>query len=684
MKKHHVKRLNNLFVKISAICIALMIVPMLVNFFYTSSTASKALESEAGSSLTTLAKEKNKQVDVIFDLQFQISNAMINEIFMVDFFKEIANGKAIDSSKVAKISDNLNSRLTNANGLYENIFFTYDDKVFMDGIKGNSVGYKLDPQLEAYYFEQLKNPGVSISDYMYSPITGRPVIAIANSIVDETTNKVLSVLVLAVDLSKLTEQLAISNTEEQINTMILDPSGLVLASNNPEHTLKLNFSKETGDIQAYYAKMNEQSSGLGKITIDGVQQMASYVKDDKYGLYILTLIPVVEYMKKVDSLQSGLLLVIALSILLSAMIILFYVNKIIKPIKLVSKAAQQIALGDLSAEQIHLKNKDEIGELAGAFNAMLLHLRDMIARVSLSSEQVAASSEQLSATSELSSKVSEQIAKATQQVAAGSEDQSRLASYSSDMINEVAAGMRQVTVNAQHVTNNSLETSQKAKQGATIIYAAIADIEAIHENIQHVAEKIISQGEQSKKIGQIVEVITQIATQTNLLALNASIEAARAGELGLGFAVVAGEVRKLAEESKQASEQIKELITSVLGNTEQTVLSMEHTVEQSSKGIEAIKSVEQTFDDIQHSVNQVTDQMQEVNTASHQMMVPIEQIANHINQIASISTEAASKTQQVSASVEEQSASSGKMTASAMSLAKLAEEMQELIQRFRI
>ncbi|KIL49329.1 methyl-accepting chemotaxis protein [Jeotgalibacillus soli] len=684
MKQQRHLRLNSLSIKIFLICLFFIVVPMLINLIYTSYSASNALEKEASSSLTKIVQEKNKQVNSVFDLQFQISDSTVNEIFLADFFNDISAVNEINPANISRIAQNLETRLANSNGLYENIFLSYDDRIFIDGVGGGSVDHVFDKELEAYYYEQVQNPGVAASPYMYSPITGRPVIAVSNSIVDQSTNEVLSVLGIAVDISRLTEGLVEGTADQNVHTMILDPSGLVIASDLTEHTLTLNFNEHAEDTKDFFEQMNEANSGTGYFTLNGAENMASFVQNENNGLYILTYIPIDQYMGAVDSLQSGIILVILLSVLVSAICLLFYIFKLIKPIQLLSKTAQQIAQGDLTAEPLKLRNKDEIGDLAASFNSMLSSLREMITQVRITSEKVASASEELSAASEQSSRVSETITQSMQEVAAGSEQQSLNALNSSDLIKEVTAGVKQVTINSQNVSNASVETTHKAKDGAEIIDSSISKIEGINENIQEAAGKIKHLGERSKEIRQIVEVITQIANQTNLLALNAAIEAARAGEHGQGFAVVADEVRKLAEQSKQSSEQIKELVMAILGETEQTVVWMDGTVEQSAKGIQAIKSVEQTFLDIQSSVVDVTGQIQEVSSASQQMAAFIEQIALSVDQISNITSETAAQTQQVSASAEEQSASAEEITASAASLAKLADELQELIQKFKI
>lgn len=577
----------------------------------------------------------------------------------------------------------MNKRYELAEGLYENIFFTYNDKVLADGLGGASVGYVMDREIEAYYYEQLENPGLNTGDYMYSPITGRPVIPIINSIVKENNKEVVSALVIAVDINRLTQQLVDKKKEQNVHTMILDSNGLVFAADQSELELNLNFS-ENDEVKDFYKKMSETISGSGKFKLNGVEYIASFEKHEKYGFYIISYMQISHYMEKVDSLRFGINIVILLSIALTALVVYIIIKRLVKPIKEVSDTAQQIAEGNLTCKLLNIKSNDEIGELAKSFNTMVNSLKEMVAQLASSSEKVAASAEELSATSEQSSQVSLQVAEAVQEVAVGAEEQSKNTMDNSAMIEEITKQIGQVSMNTKQVVSSATVASEKANIGTKTIYSSISEIENVNKNIEDVGVKIRQLENSSTKIGQIVEVITQIAEQTNLLALNAAIEAARAGEHGQGFAVVAEEVRKLAEQSKESSIQIKQLVDTILEGTEQTVLSMYTTVEQSLKGMEAIKSVEETFLDIQNSIMEVSGQIQEVADATSKIDTTIGQIESNTKQIHSISTETASKTQEVAASMEEHLAAFEEISASSNSMAKLASELQDLVRKFKV
>lgn len=388
--------------------------------------------------------------------------------------------------------------------------------------------------------------------------------------------------------------------------------------------------------------------------------------------------------KTVANIQMWMMVIGLLSIVIGNGVA-FYISKIISgPVIKMAAAASKIADGDLSVETIEVKNKDEIRTLADSFNIMAENLRQLIRQVSSASEQVAASSEELTASADQTSKATEQVTLSLQEVAVGADKQVRSMEESSNAIHEMSVGVQQIAANAQSVTDHMNETSKAAHEGGVAVKQAAQQMTEINDTVYELNGVIKGLGERSAAIGQIVEVITNIASQTNLLALNAAIEAARAGENGKGFAVVADEVRKLAEQSASSARQISELIQMIQSETARAVQSMTITTQKVEKGIDVVDHTGQSFKQIQSSVQMVAAQIEEVSSASQQMAAGTEQIVSSIQMISSIAEESASSTQLVSASSEEQLASMEEISASASSLSTMSEELQEMVSKFKI
>lgn len=354
------------------------------------------------------------------------------------------------------------------------------------------------------------------------------------------------------------------------------------------------------------------------------------------------------------------------------------------PLILMNKSAQQIAEGDLTIEEITVKNNDEIGELASSFNKMTINLRALINEVRTTSEQVAASSEELTASAEQTSNATEMVASTMQQVATGVDQQVKSVDETSKTIGELSIGIQQVATNAEEVTHTALEASEGAKQGGQVIENVIQQMNSINDNVNGLEKIIRGLGDSSVEIGKIIEVITSISDQTNLLALNAAIEAARAGEHGKGFAVVADEVRKLAEQSSDSAKQISQLVLKIQSETKTAVQTMESTSKEVNEGIEIVDTAGKAFSQIEGSIVDVNVQIQEVSSAVQQMAAGAEQMVGSMESITKIAEESASGTQEVSAATEEQLASMEEIASSAQTLSKMAEELQLLVSKFKI
>lgn len=340
--------------------------------------------------------------------------------------------------------------------------------------------------------------------------------------------------------------------------------------------------------------------------------------------------------------------------------------------------------GYITIKTFEVTTKDEFGQLGAALNILISQVRDFIRHATGSAAVLASSSEELTAGAEQSAQASSQVAAAITSVAQGAEKQANAVNTTAAVVEQMSAGVQQIAANANSVTGVADRAAAAAKLGGKAIEAAVLQMESIDKTVSASAQVVTKLGERSQEIGQIVDTIAGIAGQTNLLALNAAIEAARAGEQGRGFAVVAEEVRKLAEQSQEAAKQIASLIGEIQGETGRAVTAMNDGTREVKSGTEVVNSAGQSFREIMTLVTQVLAQVREISAAIQQMASGSQQIVVSVKDIERISKDTAGQTQTVSAATEEQAASMEEVAASSQALAKMADELQEAIKKFKI
>ena len=387
--------------------------------------------------------------------------------------------------------------------------------------------------------------------------------------------------------------------------------------------------------------------------------------------------------KEAGSIITLLIIVIAASLVLSISIGLLMTRLITKPIKDIQALFAETEQGDFTVKGTY-QSKDELGLLTASFNKMVAGVRSIIETVGETSHQVASSSQELSASADESTKASEYISTTIQELAVGSDQQVESVENSRTVIKGMTEFAGRISSSAEKAAATADQTAKMSLEGTKAIDKVSAQMQSINETVVSLSEAFKHLTERSNEIGNITEVITSIAEQTNLLALNAAIEAARAGEQGKGFAVVADEVRKLAEQSAQSAEQITRLITIIQNDTKQTMNSVISATGEVKEGLVVVHETGGAFQKIENSITEVVTQINDVTNLVKNLTAGTSEIETAISGVKEVAETAAGSTQTVSAATQEQLASMEEIAAASQILAQNAEELQHLIQKFKI
>ncbi|RST75273.1 methyl-accepting chemotaxis protein [Siminovitchia acidinfaciens] len=339
--------------------------------------------------------------------------------------------------------------------------------------------------------------------------------------------------------------------------------------------------------------------------------------------------------------QIIMISVIVFTFILCVAFGLFISRIIARPLSRVTDLVEKVADGDLT-ETADIYTKDEVGVLAQSVNTMVLNLRATVQNIQSAAENLSASSEQVSAS--------------TEEIASASSNQANAAQTMNELFRELSDAINAVAQNTEIAAELANKTIQIAQDGEKVVLSSVDGANVVSEQISRLEED-------SNRIGEIIEVIDDIADQTNLLALNAAIEAARAGEQGRGFAVVADEVRKLAERSGEATKQITTIIKGMQENTALSVKSVQ-------EGLVFTQQSGEAFENIIHMVNDTGNKVTEIAGASEEQAAQSEEVLTFIESI--------------SAATEEATASSEETASTAHTLTDLAEELNASVAAFKI
>ncbi|MFJ7732401.1 methyl-accepting chemotaxis protein [Lysinibacillus sp. NPDC097231] len=382
--------------------------------------------------------------------------------------------------------------------------------------------------------------------------------------------------------------------------------------------------------------------------------------------------------KAIGSIFSLILLMIGIGIAIVT------AGKISKPIIVVSKRMSELADGNLQHQPLPVTHRDEIGNLMLSANELNDKLKQTISSIYTVSETVAASSEELAQSANEVQTGTEQITVTMQELASGTESQASTAGDLAESMTSFQRSIHETTQEGFELKEHSDHVQNLTTSGKGLMVQSTQQMAAINKIVLDSVKKVEGLNEQSTEISKLVSVIDDISNQTNLLALNAAIEAARAGEHGKGFAVVADEVRKLAEQVQFSVTDISTIVNRIQGETGNVTTALQSGYEEVKKGTVQLNQTNETFEQISKAVE---DMIQNINVISgnlNRLAQNSESINASVDEMASISQESAAGVEQTTATVEETAATMEEISKSANQLAGMAEELNTQLQKFKI
>ncbi|OEH94568.1 hypothetical protein BFG57_07475 [Bacillus solimangrovi] len=457
---------------------------------------------------------------------------------------------------------------------------------------------------------------------------------------------------------------------------IVDSQGTMLFHPNPEL-----IGSSLADYE-FMKTMMVEKTGYIEYEWEGKMKVAAY-KGLANGNIFAASTYLEEMMLPAQAIKNEIFLISIIGSLLALFVGVFIINQITKPINSVVSAMKKAEDGDLTVE-VPIYSNDEVGKISVMYNSMIQRLKGILYEIHEASHQVAASSEELTASANENTRASEQIAMAAEEISRSSRDQVERVSAVVHSIHDISDSISLTTKNVNKVKIDSETASKYAQQGSVSLKEVVGEMSEITEKVKKTETVIRQLGSQSKSIMGIITTISDISEQTNLLALNAAIEAARAGEQGKSFAVVAEEVRRLAEQSRISALEITELITTIHGEIHEATEMMEQSSKAVSDGGTVVSSAGESFARIESSICNVNEEMESLDNSIKRINNDAVSIVENSDEISNLAEVSSGDTEEVAAASEEQMATMEEINSASQVLANMADQLQEQVNQFKV
>ena len=563
-------------------------------------------------------------------------------------------------------------------------------------VEGHAVSDKnkdMDRTTRAYIKQVRETKKPVMTGPSVSGTSGKLITIMAYPVLD---NGVLTGIVYGtIELDDITKIVGEIKYMEHGRVYIADQDGLCIAyAQLPEEVGKMDLSKEVSSKKIDIALVNGFTNAVQQdkqisteyTTSQGVPSQAVFTPVHLgYRTWIaVSVAPISEVRADAYNLIKIMGLVAVFMVLAISAVIWVASKKMCEPIVALRGECIAINDGDLRSRPRAVDTNDELGDLAQGFKQMRGTIRKLIGQLQRNAEKVSASAQELTAASHQSAESATQAAQQIADIASGIAHQSDLAAGADNTAVDIAERTELVAQNADAITAVTEMTVNSVTSGRDSINNVVKAMDSINVSATTVKASISELAARSEEISKIVELISGIAEQTNLLALNAAIEAARAGEAGRGFAVVADEVRKLAEESASSTKQIGDLVNQIQLDMKKAVAASEQSAASVANSMDFVREADAVFESIKLAIDALAGGIREVSGNIKSVASGTKSMKEAVKEIAEVSNVNAAHTESVSAATEEQSASAEEIAAATRSMAEQAEELAHEIERFKV